>query len=272
MWLLLLSRSFSLTLCKSVEYSTPGLPVLNHLLEFAQTHVHWVAMPSNHLILYCPFLLPPSVFPSSRVFFNESARRIRWPKYWRFSFSISTFNEYSGLISFRIDTFDLLAVQGTLKRLFQHHSSKASILWCWAFFIVQLSHLYMTTGKTIALTIQTIVGKVMSLLFNMLFRFVIAFLPRSKRLLFSWLQSLFIVILKPPQIKSFTVSIVSPSICHEVMGAYAVILVFCMLNFKPAFSFSYFTFIKSLFSCSLLSAIRVVSSAYLRFWYFFWQF
>ena len=141
-------------------------------------------MPSNRLICCRPLPLPPSIFPSIRVFSNESALCIRWPKYWSFSYNISPSNEYSGLISFRIDWFDLLAVQGTLKSLFQHHSSKASILWCSAFFIVQLSHPYMTTGKTIALTRRTFVGKVMSLLFNMLSRFVITFLPKSKRLLF----------------------------------------------------------------------------------------
>ena len=146
-------------------------------------------MPSNHLILCHPLLLLPSIFPSIRVFSNESVLRIRWPKYWSFHFSISLSSEYSGLISFRINWFDLLAVQGTLKSLLQHHRSKASILQCSAFLMVQLSHLYMTTGKTIALTIQTFVGKVMSLLFNMLSRLVITFLPRSKRLLISWLQS-----------------------------------------------------------------------------------
>ena len=140
--------------------------------------------PSNHLILCHPLLLPPSIFPSIRVFSNESALCIRWPKYWSFSFSISPSNEYSGLISFRIDWFDLLAVQQTLKCLLQHHNLKASILWCSAFFMVQLSHPYMTTGKIIAWTIQTFVSKVMSLLFNMLSRFVIVFLPRSKCLNF----------------------------------------------------------------------------------------
>ena len=145
-------------------------------------------MPSNHLILCCPLLLP-SIFPSIRVFSKESVLHIRWPKYWSFSFSISPSNEYSGLISFRMDWLDLLAAQGTLKSLLQHHSSKASILRCSAFFIVQLSHPYMTTGKSIALTRQTFVGKVMSLLFNMLSRLVITFLPRSKCLLISWLQS-----------------------------------------------------------------------------------
>ena len=145
-------------------------------------------MPSNHLIPCRPLLLLSSIFPSIRVFSNESAFHIRWPKYWSFSFSISLSSEYSGLISFRIDWFDLLAVQGTLKSFLQHHSSKASVLWRLAFFMVQLSHPYMTTGKTIALTRWIFVGKVMSLLFNMLFRFVMAFLPRSKRLLISWLQ------------------------------------------------------------------------------------
>ena len=148
-----------------------------------------LVMPSNHLILCRPILLPPSIFPSIRVFSNESVLRIRWPKYWSFSFSISPSNEYSGLISFRMDWLNLLAVQGTLKSLLQHYGSKASVLWCSAFFIVQLSHPYMTTGKTIALTRRTFVGKVMSLLFNMLSRFVIAFLPRSKCLLISWLWS-----------------------------------------------------------------------------------
>ena len=156
-----------------------------------------VVMPSNHLILCHPLLLPPSIFTSIRIFSSESFIRIRWPKYWSFSFSISPSNEYSGLISSRMDWLDLLAVQGTLKSLLQHHSSKASILPRPAFFIVQLSHLYMTTGKTIALTRWTFVGKVMSLLFNMLSRLVIAFLPRSKRLLISWLQSPSAVIMEP---------------------------------------------------------------------------
>ena len=159
-------------------------------------------MPSNHLIFCCPLLLPPSIFPSIRVFSNESVLRIRWPKYWSFSFNISPSNEYSGLISFRMDWLDLLAVQGTLKSLLQHHSSKASILWLSAFFIIQLSHPYMTTGKTIALTRQTFVGKVISLLFNILSRLVMAFLPRSKHLLISWLQSPSAVILEPKKIKA----------------------------------------------------------------------
>ena len=153
-------------------------------------------MPSNHLILCRPLLLPPSIFPSIRVFSNESVLRIRWSKYWSFSFNISPSNEYSGLISFRMDWLDLLAVQGTLKSVLQHHSSKASILQCSAFFMVQLSHPSMTTGKTIALTRQTFVGKVISLLFNKLSRLVIAFLPRNRRLLISWLQSSSAVILE----------------------------------------------------------------------------
>ena len=157
-------------------------------------------MPSNRLILCCPVLLP-SVFPSIRVFSNESALRIRWQKYWSFSFNISPSNEHPGLTSFRRDWLDLLAVQGTLKSLLQHHNSKASILQCSAFFTFQFSHTYMTTGKTIALTSWTFVGKVMSLLLNILSRLVITVLPRSKRLLISWLQSPSAVILEPPQNK-----------------------------------------------------------------------
>ena len=156
-------------------------------------------MPCNHLILCHPLLLLPSIFGSIRVFSNESVLCIRWPKYWSFSFSISSSKEYSGLFSFSIDWFDLLAVQENLKSLFQHRSSKASVLWHSAFIIVQLSHPYMTTGKTIALTIRTFVGKVMSLLFSMLSRLVIAFLPRNKHLLISWLQSPSAVILEPPK-------------------------------------------------------------------------
>ena len=188
-------------------------------------------MPSSHLILCRPLLLLPSIFPSIRVFSNESALGIRWPKYWSFSLNISPSNQHPGLISFRMDWVDLLAVQGTLKSLLQHHSSKAWILWRSAFFIVQLSHPYMTTGKTIALTRWTFVDKVMSLLFNMLSRLVITFLPRSKHLLISWLQSPPAVILEPKKIKSATVS---PSICHEVMGLDAMILVFwiAITNFQ----------------------------------------
>ena len=183
-------------------------------------------MPSNHLILCHPLLLLPSIFPSIRVFSNESALHIRWPKYGSFSFNISPSKEIPGLIPFRMDWLDLLTVQGTRKSLLQHHSSKASILWHSSFFTVQLSHPYMTTGKTIALTRWTFVGKVMSLLFNMLSRLVITFLSRSKRLLIAWLQSPSAVILEPPKIKSDTVSTVSPSISHEVMGPDAMIFVF----------------------------------------------
>ena len=175
-------------------------------------------MPSSHLILCRPLLLLPPIPPSIRVFSNESTPRTRWPKYWSFSFSISPSKEHPGLISFRMDWLDLLVVQGTPKSLLQHHSSKASVLCCSAFFIVQLSHPYMTRW--------TFVGKVMSLLFNMLSRLVIALLPRSKHLLISWLQSPSAVILDPPKIKSDAVSTVSPSICHEVMGPDAMIFVF----------------------------------------------
>ena len=167
-------------------------------------------MPSNYLTLCHPLLLLPSIFPSIRVFSNESALRIRQPKYWGFSFNISPSHEHSGLISIRMDWFNLLAVQWTLKSLLQHHSSKALILQCSAFFTVQLLHPYMTTGKTIALTRWTFVGKVISLLFNMLSRLVITFLPRSKHLLISWLQSPSAVILEPRKIKFDTVSTVSP--------------------------------------------------------------
>ena len=183
-------------------------------------------MPSSHLILCRPLLLLPSVFPSIRVFSNELVLCSRWPKYWSFSFTISPSNEYSGLISFRMDWLDLLAVQGTLKSLLQHHISKASILQHSAFFVIQLSHPYMTTGKTVALTRRTFVGKVMILFFNMLSGLVIAFLPRSKCLIISWLQSPSALILEPKKIKSLTVSIVSPSICHEVMEQNAMIFIF----------------------------------------------
>ena len=173
-------------------------------------------MPSNHLILYRHLLFLSSIFPSTKVFSNESALRMRWLKYWSFSFSISPSKEHPGLIYFRMDWLDLLAVQGTLNSLLWHHSSKASILQHSAFFTVQLSYSYMTTGKTIALTRQTFVGKVISLLFNMLSRLVITFLPRSKRLLISWLQSPSAVILEPKKkIKSDTVSTVSPFISHD---------------------------------------------------------
>ena len=180
-------------------------------------------MPSNHLILCRPLLLWPSIIPSIRVFYSESVLCIRWPKYWSFSINISPSNDHSELISFRMDWLDLLTVQGTLKSLLQHHSSEESILWCSAFFIVQFSHPYTTTGKTTALTTRTFVDKVMSLLFHMLSRLVIVFLPRNKGLLISWLQSPSSVILEPRKIKSDTVS---PSICHEVMGLDAIIFVF----------------------------------------------
>ena len=198
-----------------------------------------LVMPSNHLILCHPLLLLPSIFPIIRVFSNESALRIRWSKYCSFSFNTSPSSEYSGLISFRMDWLYPLAVQGTLKSLLQHHSSKASILRCSTFFMVQLSHPCMTTGKTIALSRWTFVGKVISLLFNMLSRLVITFLPKSKHLLISWLQSPSTVILESKNINSATVSTVSPSICHEVMGPDAIIFVFWMLSFKPTVSLSF---------------------------------
>ena len=215
-------------------------------------------MFSNNLILHHPFSYCLQASPASGSlpiswFFTSDGQ-----SYWSFSFSISLSNKYSGLISFRINWFDLLAVQGTLKSLLQGHNSKAPILKISAFIMVKLSHPNLTIGKTIALTIWTFVGKVMSLLFNTLSRFVIAFLPRSKCLLISWLQSLSAVILEPKKIKSVTASTFSPSICHEVMGPDAMILVSWMLSFKPVFSLSSFTLIKKLFS----SAIRVVSSAY----------
>ena len=213
------------TLCDHMDCSTPGLPVHYQLPEILKLMSIELVMTSIHIILCHPLLLSPSIFASIRVFSNESALRIRWPKYWTFSFNmILPMN--SGLISFMMDWLDLLAVQGTLKGLLQHHSSKTSVLWCSAFFVVQLSHPYMTTGKTIPLTRWTFVGKVMSLLLNMLSRLVVTVLPRSKRLLISWLQSPSAVILEPQNIKSDTVSTVSPSVCHEVMGPDAMILVF----------------------------------------------
>ena len=225
-------------------------------------------MPSSHLILCRPLLLLLPIPPSIRVFSNEPTLRMRWPKYWSFSLSISPFKAHPGSISFRMDWLDLLAVQGTLKSLLQHHSSKASILRCSAFFTVQVSRTHMATGKTTALTRQTFVGKVMSLLLNMLSRLVITFLPRSNRLLISWLQSPSAVILEPPKIKSDTVSTVSPSNCHEVMGPDAIILVFWMLSFQPTFSLSSFTFIKRLFSSSSFSAIGCYHLHIWGYWYF----
>ena len=210
-----------------MDCSTPGLPVHHQLLEITQTHVHRVG---DAIQLSHPLSSPsPSAFksfPVSGFFPNELTLRIRWPKYWSFSFNVSPSNEHPELISFRMDWLDLLAVQGTLKSLLQHHSSKASILWCSAFFMVQHSHPYMTTGKTRALTRQTFVGKVMSLLFNMLSRLVIAFLPRSKHLLISWLRSPSAVILESKKIKSLTVTIVSPFICHDVMRLDVMIFIF----------------------------------------------
>ena len=221
-------------------------------------------MPSNHIILCHPLLLLLSIFPSIRVFFFFSSESVP-------SLDDKSIGASASVLPMNIRGWFPLGLTGLitlqskgLSSLLQHHSSKASILQRSAFFIVQLSHPYMTTRKTIALTRQTFVDKVMSLLFNMLSRLVIDFLPRSKRLLISWLQSPSAVILEPKKIKSLTVSTVFPSVCHEVMGPDAMTLVFWMLSFKPTFSFSSFTFIQRLFSSSSLSAIRVVSSAYLR--------
>ena len=202
----------------------PGFPVHHQLPKLTQTHVHRVCDAIQTSYPMSSLLLLPSIFPSIRIFSNESVLHIRWPKYQSFRFSISPSNEYSGLIS--IDRLDLLEVQGILKSLLQHHSSKVSILQLSAFFIVQLSYPYMTTGNTIALTRRTLAGKVMPLLFNKLSSLVIAFLPRSKHLLISRLQSPSPVILEPRKIKSYTVSIASPSICHEVMGLDAMIFAF----------------------------------------------
>ena len=227
------STQLCLTLRDPLDNSTPGFPVHHQLLELVQTHVHRV---SDAIQLSYPLLSPSPLafnlsFPKGiRVFSSESVLRIRWPKYWHFTFSIWSSNEYSGLIFFWIDWFDLLAVQGTLKSLLQHHSSEASIVRHSAFFIVQISHPYMTTGKTIALTIWTFVGKVISLLFNMLLRLVIAFLPRSKGLLILWLQSLSAVILESKKINSVTVYIVSPPVFHE-MGLDAMIFIFLNVEF-----------------------------------------
>ena len=199
------SLTIAVQLCKGIDWS---------LFKLMSTQL---LMLPNHFILCHFLLLLPSVFPRISVLSNELALQIMWPKYWSFSFSISPSSEYSQLIFFRMDWLDLLAIQGTLKSLLQHHSSKVSILQSSAFFMVQLSHPYMTTGKTVALTRQTLVRKLMSLLFNILFRLVILFLPRSKHLLISWLHSPSAVILETKKINSVTVSIVAPSICHKVM-------------------------------------------------------
>ena len=228
------------TLFDLMNRSMPGLPVHHQLPEFTQTHVHWVRdaiQPSHPLSSRSP---PAFNFSQHQGLFQWVSSLHQVAKV--LEFQLQSFQWIFRMISFRIDWLDLLAVQGTLKSFLQHYSSKASILRCSAFFMVQLSYPYMTTGKTIALTRQTFVGKVMSLLFNMLSRLVIAFLPVSKHLLISWLQSPSAVILEPSKIKFVTVSIVSPSICHEVMEPDAMILVFWMLSFKPTFSLSTFTF------------------------------
>ena len=229
-----------------------------------------LVIPSNHLILCRPFVLLSSIFPSIRVFSSESVLHIRWPKYWSFSFSISPSSEYSGLLSFRMDWLDLLVVQGTLKSLLQLHNSKASILQHSYFFIVQLSHAYITTGKTIALTRWTFVGKVMSLLFNMLSRLVITFLQEQAS--FNCMSAVtMLVILEPPKIKSVTLSIVSPSISHEMMGPDAMILVFWMLSFKPAFSLPSFTFIKGSLVPLHFLPLGWCHLHIWGYWYFYWQ-
>ena len=210
-----------------MDYSMPGLPVHRQLPDWPRLMSIELGMPSNHLILCCPLLFLPSVFPSIRVFSIESLLCIRWPKYWSFSFSSSPFNEYSGLISFRMD-FRMDSQESSPTPQF-----KSINFWLLSF-MLQLSHPYMTTGKTIALTVRTFVGKVMSVLFNMLSRLIIAFLPRSKGLLISWLQSPSAVILQPKKIKSHCFHCF-PFVCHEVMGLEALIFVFWMLSFKPAF-------------------------------------
>ena len=222
------------TLHNPMDSSTPVFPVPQHLVEFAQVHVHYIGdaiQPSHPLSSSSPSVLNLS---QHQGFSNESAFCIRWPKYWSFSFSICPLSEYSVLLSFKIDWFDLLAVQETLESLLQPHSSKASVLWCSAFCTVQLSQPYTITGKTTALTIQTFVGKVMSLFFNTLSRFVIVFLPRSICLLISWLQSPSAVILESMKGKSVTASTFSPSICHEVMGPDVMISSLCFITMlKP---------------------------------------
>ena len=231
------------TLCNPMDCSMPGLPVHHQFPEFTQTHVHWVSdaiQPSHPLS--CPSRPAPNPSQHKGLFqWVSSSHQVA--KGLEFQLQHQSFDECSGLISFRMDWLDLLAVQRILKSLLQHHNSKASILQHLVFFIVQLSHPHMTTGKPIALIRWMFIGKVMSLLFNMLPRLVMTFLPRSKHILISWLQSPSAVILEPKKIKSDTVSIVSPSISHEVMGPDAMILVFWMLSFKPTFSLSSFTFL-----------------------------
>ena len=238
-WYHLLSVQFSRSdLSDSLQpHGLQHLSITNSQNLFKLTSIEPL-VPSNHLTFRCPLLLLPSIFPSIRVIFHESVLCIRWPTYWSFSFSISPSNEYSGLISFRIDWLDLLVVQGTLKYLLQHRSSKAAVLRCSSFFIVQLRHPHMTTGKSIALTRWTFVDKVMSLLFNMMSRLVITFLPRSKSLLISWLQSPYAVIFEPKNV-CHCFHCWSPSICREVMGPDAVILVFWMLSFNQFFQFCF---------------------------------
>ena len=230
------------TLCDPMDCSTPGFTVHQNSWSLLRLKSIELVMPSNHIILCLPLLLPPSVSASIRVFSSESVLHIRCPKDWSFSFSISPFNEYSGLNSLRMEWLDIFAVQGTLKSLLHHYNSKPSILWFAAFCTVQLSHPYMTTGKTIAWTRQTDVGKVMYLLFNRLSRSVIAFLPSSKRLLISWVQSPSAVILEPPP-HTHTHKVCHcfhsfPIYFHEGMGPDAMIWVFWMLSFKPVFSLS----------------------------------
>ena len=252
------------TLCNPMDCSMPGFPVHHQLSEPAQTHIHQVGhaiQPSHPLSSPSP---PAFNLSQHQGLFQWVGSSHQVVKYW--SFSISPSNEYSGLISFRLDDWISLQSKGLSKSLLQHHSSKESILWHSAFFIVQFSHAYLTIGKTVALTRGTFVGKVS--LFNMLSRFVIAFLPRSKCLLISWLQSLSAVILEPKKRKSITVFIVSPSICHEVMGPDAMIFVSWMLSLKPAFSLSSSTFINRLFSSSLLSAIGWCHLHVWGYWYF----
>ena len=220
----LLSRVRLLTTPCTATHQT-SLSITNSWSLFKLMSIDSV-MPFNHLMLCRPLFLLPSIFPSVRVFSNESFIPIRWPKYWSFSFNISPSNEHPGLISFRMDWLDLLAVQGMLKSLLQHHSSKAAILWHSAFFLVRLSHPYMTTGKTIAFTRWTFVGKVMSLLFNVLSRLVIKFFPRNKRVLISWMQSPSSVILEQKKNKVCQCFFCFPTYFHEVMRPYAMILVF----------------------------------------------